>query len=308
MRFRFQPWQLAFLLVVLCATAVGLVEWRRISRPFDAAGLLATLPATNATHAYFDVALLRKGGWLDLLAGSKAAEEADYRRFVEQTGFDYRTDLDAVAVSFLHGDIYATLRGRFVWKQLSAYARAQGGECRNAVCNMPASSPNRYISFYPLKSDVLAFAVTSEPLGVYAVAPHPAKADLPAPADPVWLSVPSSMFDDPSSLPAGTHGFLSPLAHAQNVTFSVSPRDQRIEIRLEVTCASPEAASALAQQLTGLTTELTKLIAREHMTPNPRDLSGVLVAGKFEQQEAHVKGTWPIERGFVEALASGQIQ
>ena len=44
------------------------------------------------------------------------------------------------------------------------------------------------------------------------------------------------------------------------------------------------------------------------MTPNPRDLSGVLVAGKFQQQNALVTGTWPLERGFVEALAAGQVQ
>jgi hypothetical protein len=44
------------------------------------------------------------------------------------------------------------------------------------------------------------------------------------------------------------------------------------------------------------------------MTPNPRDLSGVLVAGTFEQRQSIVIGTWPVERGFVEALASGQIQ
>jgi hypothetical protein len=50
------------------------------------------------------------------------------------------------------------------------------------------------------------------------------------------------------------------------------------------------------------------MIEREHMTPNPRDLSGVLVAGTFEQRQSTVIGTWPVERGFVEALASGQIQ
>ena len=53
------------------------------------------LPADRATLVYIDTDALRKSGLLDLLAGSKAAEEADYRKFVEQTGFDYRTDLDA---------------------------------------------------------------------------------------------------------------------------------------------------------------------------------------------------------------------
>jgi hypothetical protein len=32
------------------------------------------------------------------------------------------------------------------------------------------------------------------------------------------------------------------------------------------------------------------------------------VSGSFEQRAATVIGIWPVERGFVEALASGQIQ
>ncbi len=100
---------------------------------------------------------------LDLLAGSKAAEEPDYRRFVEQTGFDYRTDLDAVRGGVLHGDVYFALRGRFEWKQLAEYARDRRAESAvNAMCEMPASTPERHISFYPLKSDVLALAVSAK--------------------------------------------------------------------------------------------------------------------------------------------------
>ena len=34
------------------------------------------------------------------------------------------------------------------------------------------------------------------------------------------------------------------------------------------------------------------------------DLSGVLVAGKFEAAESDVIGTWPISKAFVETLAS----
>ena len=73
-------------------------------------------------------------------------------------------------------------------------------------------------------------------------------------------------------------------------------------------CATAEAAADLTKQLSGVTGLLKDMIGRAHMTPNPRDLSGVLVAGLFEQRAATVIGTWPVERGFVEALASGQIQ
>ena len=47
---------------------------------------------------------------------------------------------------------------------------------------------------------------------------------------------------------------------------------------------------------------LKKMLEREHMTPNANDLSGVLTAGTFSQQNERVTGIWPIERGFLESL------
>jgi hypothetical protein len=35
---------------------------------------------------------------------------------------------------------------------------------------------------------------------------------------------------------------------------------------------------------------LKKMIERQHMAPNPRDLSGVLVSGNFHQQDRTVAG------------------
>src|SRR5437868_435266 len=152
MKLRLQPAQLAALVIVLCAAAVGVSHWRRVSKPFSAVALIECLPPDQSTHLYIDVATLRNSGLLDLLTGSKAAEEPDYRKFVDQSGFDYKTDVDAVAAAFVHGNVYFTLRGRFDWKRLPDYARAQGGTCRNSICSMPASKPDRHISFYPVKS------------------------------------------------------------------------------------------------------------------------------------------------------------
>jgi len=314
-RFRFQPWQLAVLVVVLCAGALALAHWWRVSRPFDAVRLIECLPPDQATHVYVDVELLRRSGILDLLAGSKAAEEPEYLRFVEQTGFDYRTDLDAIAAAFMHGNVYLALRGRFEWKRLSEYARAQGGQCLNSICSMPGSRPDRNISYYPLRSDTLALAVSAQPRGTDMIGFSEWKHPPVLPPEPVWISVPSFALANVNDLPSGTHAFLRPLAQAQQVTFAIGPAGatpgidrQRLRMRLEVACATPEAAAQLASRLTAATDLLKKMIEREHMTPNPRDLSGVLVAGKFQQQNALVTGTWPLERGFVEALAAGQVQ
>jgi hypothetical protein len=295
------------MVVALCVATVAVARWWRVSSPYDAARLVAALPTEKATVVYLDTEQLRRSGLLALLAGSKAAEEPDYRKFVDETGFDYRTDLDALAASFVENRFYATLRGRFRWKQLTAYAESQGGECHYSVCTMLGSAADRNISFYPLKSDVLALAVSNDPRAVSSIVSG-LKLQLPVPHDPFWISVPAATFDRLEAFPAGTRAFLSPLAHAEKVIFAAGPQGDRLQLRVEVACASPEAAAELVKQFSSVTGLLKSMIDREHMTPNPRDLSGVLVAGTFEQHQSTVIGTWPVERGFVEALASGQIQ
>jgi hypothetical protein len=285
------------------------VRWWRVSASYDAAHLVALLPSERATVVYIDTGLLRQSGLLDLVAGSKAVEEPDYRKFVDQTGFDYRRDLDAVAAAFVDNHVYITLRGRFQWKQLNVYAESQGGECLYSVCSMPGSSFERNISFYPLKSDVLALAVSSDPRAVTSIGPGGRrKIQLPVPPEPVWMSVPAGVFTHLESFPDGTRAFLSPLARAEKVTFAAGPKGDRLQIRLEVACLNSAAAADLAKQLSSVTGLLKDMIERQHMTSNPLDLSGVLVAGSFEQSQSTMTATWPVERRFIEALAAGQIQ
>lgn len=307
MQFRFQPWQLAAAVIFLCAGTLALVHWRS-QRSYDAVTLVECLPPDQSTHVYIAVGALRSSGLLDVLAGSKAEEEPDYRRFVDQTGFDYRTDLDEVAAGFLNGGSYFALKGRFDWKKLNAYARAQGGECRNAVCTMAAADAGRHISFYPISTDVLALAVSAEERGVTLVGPSQWSKPPQLPPEPVWISAPAFAFNNVKDLPAGAQSFLSPLAEAQRAVFAIGPDGERLKIRLEVTCASPESAAALAQKLTSTTELLKKMLERDKMTPNARDLSGVLVAGTFAAQDRRVTGTWPVERAFLEALASGKVE
>jgi hypothetical protein len=308
MQHRFQPWHVALFVILLCGGAVYLAHWRRSARHYDAAGLVECLPPDRSTHVYLDVDALRRSGILDLLAGSKASEEPAYRAFVDQTGFDYRTDLDAAALAFLNGNEYMVLRGRFDWKQLSKYAKNNGGKCLNTTCEMPASTPDRHISFYPLTSDVLALAVSKEERGVVMIGPNQWSTRPQLPPEPVWISAPAFAFSDVKGLPDGTHSFLSPLAQAQHITFAIGPEGNRLQIRLAVACTDRGTAAALASQLTNATDLLRKMLERQHVTPNPMDLSGVLTAGSFQQQDQQVTGTWPVERGFLAALANGKIQ
>ncbi len=88
-------WQGALLLVLCAAAIFGFLKWRS-SRDYDAARLVETLPRGGSAVVYLDFATLRSTGLLDALAGSKAAEESDYRKFVQDSGFDYRSDMEAV--------------------------------------------------------------------------------------------------------------------------------------------------------------------------------------------------------------------
>ena len=48
---------------------------------------------------------------LDLIAGSRAAEEFEYKTFVTQSGFNYREHLDTVLASFQRDQAYLLLGG-----------------------------------------------------------------------------------------------------------------------------------------------------------------------------------------------------
>src|ERR1700687_6029266 len=109
---------------------------------------MAYLPTSNATVVYLDVPTIRRSGLLNMIAGSKAAHELEYQQFVDETLFDYRQDLDAVAAAFKDDQVFFALRGRFHWGSLMAYADRQGGKYHNSFCKMPASQRDRWISFY----------------------------------------------------------------------------------------------------------------------------------------------------------------
>jgi hypothetical protein len=295
--------RVAVALIVLLGAAVALFEWRRSATQFDEKGLLSSLPRDRAVKVYLDADALRAGGLLDSIAGSQASEEPDYRHFIEQTGFDYRRDLNAAAASFVNGDVYIAARGHFDWTRLAEYARSQHGECSGSFCSMPASQPKRYISFHPLRDNVLALAVTGEQRGAAGIAgPGPQRADAtdPVPSSPVWISAPGTAFRDLSGLPDGSH-ILSPLADAEEVSFSLGAS----KIQLDAICSSPEVAASVVVKFTATTNLLRSMLQRDKLTPSPADLSGVLVAGRFETRASHAIGTWPIQKPFIDSLLRG---
>ncbi len=303
MRFHFTPWRLAVLLAGICLLAVlgfYLFRTRGGSHPAD---LVAYLPTANATLAYIDVDSLRRSGVLNMIAGSKAAQDLEYRQFLDATMFDYRQDLDAVAAAFKDGQVFFALRGRFHWKNLMDYAVHQGGSCHNSFCTMESSRPHQRISFYPARSNVMALAISPDDFAAYQIARKSGRLAHTPPSQPIWVLVPSLALRNSATLPAGTKAYASALAQsADDVMLTVGPQDDHLALSLDVACRDVPAASALLADLENNTETLRKWIVREHQQANPADLSGVLVAGAFRREGQRVFGQWPISRAFVDAL------
>ncbi|HEX4592719.1 MAG TPA: hypothetical protein VH157_00520 [Bryobacteraceae bacterium] len=304
MRIRFQPWQLAVLLAFLCvALTVGIHVWRTRggSNPSD---LVAYLPTENSTVVYIDAGAIRRSGILNMIAGSKAAEDLEYEQFVDQTMFDYRQDLDAVAVSFKEGQVYLAARGNFRWKNLMDYAVRQGGSCHNSFCTAPTSRPTRRISFYPLKPNIMGLAISTDDFAAYSVNRKSGKAVLATPDQPLWMLVPAAALKDTDALPAGTKPYASALRNAEQIVFTVGPDSGHLQLSLQVTCRDEAAASKMLVDFQNTTDTLRKWIEREHQQPNPADLSGLLVAGTFRRDDRRVYGQWPVARALVDSLAA----
>lgn len=263
------------------------------------------LPARDALVVFIDFGALRKAGLLDALDSSKVGEDPEYRRFVESSRFDFKRDLDSALAAFAPTGRFLLLTGRFDWSGLTAYVHSQGGACNAGFCRMIGSAPERRISFFPLRSNLMALAVSqddSAALRLSAVAEEATE----APDAPVWLSVPGSVLKTASVLPEGARDFTGALGQAESLTLGLAPEGARLAARLDIRCRNGGDAASVAADLTRITSMLRESIAKENHQPNPAELSGVLAGGSFRNEGARALGYWPIEKVFVDALLGGR--
>lgn len=289
---------LALLVVAFVATCV---YWYRV-QDATSSSLIARLPA-DAALISVDFAALRRAGILESFGA--IAEEPDYKAFVERTRFDYKRDLDAALLALSPHGKYFLLRGRFDWKALNAYASAEGGACQGSLCRMTGSQPDRKIGFFPLQDGILAMAVAPDPAAVESLRLRGAPVNYPLPDAPIWVALSPAAIRSGEGLPTGTRMFARSMEKAQSVTLALAPEGSRFALRLDVRCRGEQEAADIAGQLTHTTEMLRDFIAREHQTPNPGDLSGVLTSGAFRAEGKRVNGYWPIERAFLDNLLAG---
>jgi hypothetical protein len=293
---------------MVCVATIGIVTYLRFRAVERPAERLARSAHPDAVLLHLDFDALRRAGVLNAIAGNRVTEEPEYKLFVQQSGFDYRQDLDSVTAAFHDGEMLVLARGRFQWRTLRDYIAAQQGNCLNAFCRMGGSQPDRYISFFPMRSDTMALGVGTDK---WAAAKLQRKRGGPLPFvipdRPVWLRIPASVLRRDGELPAGARLFAKAMQDSEEVTLSLDRLNVGLGAFLDATCKTPEAASLLVTQLQGITKLLRDLLAKEGKTANSRDLSGVLVGGAFRAEGRMVHGTWSVPADFIEALTGGTL-
>jgi hypothetical protein len=305
MRFRWQNWMAALVMVAACVAVGGGVVWYRSRSLPSLAERMERLPA-GANVLYLDLATMRRTGLLALLSGQNVTEDADYTAFVASTGFDYRADLDSVLIGWAGADVYILATGRFDWKAIQEHSARSGGKCWNGVCRMPGSMPQRMVSFAPLSNGMVGMAVSMDEWAVVKLQ-NKAPNRLTAPDAVVWAGGVGRNWRESESLPAGTRLFAKALGEAEVVTLGLHGGVGGAEVRLRAECLSESAAGGLESQLRGVTGVFRKYLENVQQKPNPEDLSGILTSGTFSREGAVVTGRWSVQRPFLEKLLSGQL-
>ena len=305
MRIRWQGWSIVFLVIALCVAIAGGLIWNRSRTIPPLEGRMTRLPA-GSSAVYLDVSSLRQSGLLEMIAGQRVTEDADYRQFVSSTGFDYRNDLDSALVGTLASESFIVATGRFDWKAIKEHTNRMGGVCKNGLCRMAASTPKRFISYIPLHNSMIGMAVSADE---WAVTKMQAKNEtpLPVPDAVVWFGVTGATLAKGDALPAGTKLFAQALSAAKVITIGLHIAADKSEIRLVADCPTETAAGGLENQLKGVTEVFRKYLENVQQKPNPGDLSGVLTSGSFSLQGPVVTGRWIVGREFLETLLGGRI-
>lgn len=285
-----RPWQLSFIALALCALALMATFNFRAKQFQGHEWLFRRLPTDHAVIAGIDVDALRKAGMLDLLVGSRVGEELDYRRFVDQTAFDYRTDLDYVAFSISDNSDakFFLLQGRFDWDSLFSTAKEAGGRCLNAFCDLPGFSSGRNLSFLPVGPDALGLSVTRANQAAWTLAKESTGVPLPrTPRYPVFLAMDGGVLSSPESIPPPMRALSDILSSADFVVMGIDARaGGRLELVLDADCMSEASATSVANRIQAVSSQSSALLP-------------LLRNGSVRSDGRAVHGRWPLDRSML---------
>ena len=296
--------QITLGIVLAALSLTGLMVWLKVrdSRAFsETRVLLSRFPMEDAVVLNIDFAAVRRAG---LLSESKIPLEPEYRQFLDGTAFDYRKDLDSVTASFSKSGNFFIARGRFDWQRLRDYAARQGGSCYEQLCRMQGSTPERRISFLPLRDDTMALAVSTDDLAANRLTKQGEPVAAKIPSAPMWMLVPGAALRQAGALPPGLRLMLSAMTNTDRLVVTVSPSGTGLAAKMEATCRTQDDARVLASQLRTVTATLKEALQQDKQSP-PDELAQMLIGGTFDESGAHVNGHWPFSKNLIASLTSG---
>ena len=264
--------------LALLGLVLGWLAWSRVRTSQTAEGLLRHMPGDAQIYAFLDVELLRRTGVLERLAGARGNEDAEYQRFVEQSGFNYRQHLDAVVMARRGTAQYAVIAGRFDSLRLESYAMQNAGVCKAKYCYVPGAPP---ISFVPIREGLYAFASgTGDARELVAAHGPGVRGEFLG--SPVWAAGLG-----PSEVP-----LLQSLPGVERLSLWLNPRlPASIEVRFTLDANDAKSASATARELTALS--------------KVGDLAKYLNGSEVAAEGRRVNGRLPLAVGLLEALVGG---
>lgn len=242
--------------------------------------LVRLLPPGDLTIVYADLGLLRRAQLLGLLSNIKVAPDQQYADFVRQTGFDYTRDLDAIVIGTDTSQTFLIGRGRFAWDKLKGFATSHNGSCSDAGCQVPATTPGRWVNLITVQPDVLAVAISANPAGADNLRPPGRRVQEVIPDAPVWAKLSRALLLNPTPLPLPMRIFAISLQSAASVTISALPD------RLQLEAAFPNPATA--------DTALRQLQLQTRLLP--------AAAGNLWLTGSQLRGQWPIRPELLRAL------
>jgi hypothetical protein len=307
--FQLKGWMMVVLAALGAAGIYGLLVWNRAYSDPALVELLGRLPEKDALTVHVDLASVRASGLASLLEGSAVEEELEYRRFVTETGFDWKTDLDAVTATRHKSEWYFFVRGRFDMDKLRNYALSRGGTCKNGFCDAPGATLGRRVSFYPLSSRVLALASSEAANAVFNIYRKPRELTWPGgiPEGSIWVSLNGSFLAGDPALPAGGRLFGKVLSETERATFGITGGLDGLALTMRAYSRSDADAVNVKTQLEGVTTEFRKYFDRIGQQAQTDDLSGLLLAGQFETAGREVRGRWPVSTALLKKLTAGEL-
>jgi hypothetical protein len=317
---RFRRWWVLLLFALGAAVAIWAV-WRQL-HPSTPSRLFSRLPADQALHLYLDIANARSSQAVRALFGSQSHEAPEYRQFVEGTGFNYLTDLDAAALSMSQDQIHLVAQGRFDEQRIRSYLTGQGGQCDAPLlvepCAIPASQTGRLLSFRMLDGDLLAMANAAEPDAVarLAAGPSPDARGFATLAQSfvdrggiLWLTVdPPSLERAMQDPPAGALNlmlFARALETAERGYLGLeNSENASLVLRLRGVCSSEQKAEKLGEMLSSLNRLVGGAIEMGAQGGPPSPWSSVIKSGTFVREGNGVEGRWRIPGELLKQLAA----